>query len=318
MWLHEGIALAHALVAEAASQLGARVLFIKGLSLTFLGLRPPRTPADVDVLVHPEDFEAVCERLEDWGWHVRVARVGALPGEHHSATYIHPEWPCDLDVHLWFPGFLAPGAEVFDALSGRAVNMPVAGTSVRVADRLGAVLVMATHSLRSTPENPRHASELRNVVELVSSWEGEARTELAALASATGCAQSLEPFWRRLGMAVPEDHPAVPGHALAEWRRVTEGRNSAARTWLHHAFADGPARVLPRVWYALWLPEDVMRGGRYVPPGRRALNRARAQRLVRGILGLPRALWIARRGGDNVARGLADEPAQERRGGGAK
>lgn len=61
-----------------------------------------------------------------------------------------------------------------------------------------------------------------------------------------------------------------------------------------------------------------MRGGRYVPPGRRALNRARAQRLVRGILGLPRALWIARRGGDNVARGLADEPAQERRGGGAK
>ncbi len=313
MMLPEAVALGHGLVLEAALRTGSRVLFVKGLSFELHGLRAPRTPADVDVLVDPDGFETVCRQLEQWGWHERMSRVEGRPEAHHSTTYIHPRWPCDIDVHLWFPGFLAPTSEVFDALWERRVEMPVAAQRVPVTDVPGSVLVMALHSLRSTADDPRHVSELRHLIEIVGSWDEAARLELAALARAAGCVRTLEPFWRAIWLDAGDDHPAVAQDALAAWRRKLDGTSTGTRVWLGYIWAGGPRQALRRIRDALWLDEEVMRGSLRIAPGPRALNRARMKRLVRGLVRLPAGLVRSVWGGRSVARGLGTPTGSARR-----
>ena len=148
----EAVLLAHALVARLADDAGARVLFIKGPTAVAQGVRPPRPSSDVDVLVEPQSFEAVCAALERCGWELRapdssLQHAGDLAFE-HSAHYIHRQWSTDIDVHYLFPGFLAPPQQVFDALWSRRDSVQIAGVAVPAPDRLGQSLVVALHALR--------------------------------------------------------------------------------------------------------------------------------------------------------------------------
>lgn len=303
--LAESIELAHAMVDEVAARSSSRILFIKGLSLEFHGLRPSRTPADVDVLVHPDDFEALCRGLEEWGWRERMSRVVGRGQPHHSTTFLHPQWPCDIDVHLWFPGFLAPSDEVFGQLRRRSGAMTVAARRVPVPDLTGGALILALHSLRSTPENPRHASELRHLIELVRGWDKAERDDLACLARHTGCAQSLTPFWELVGLEVGGDHTVVSAVDLAQWQMKIDGRSSGLRVWADHIRAGGPGLLLRRVCDAVWLDEAVLRGSQRIPPGRLALTSARLRRLGRGVVRLPFAVVRSVRGGRSVAKDVA-------------
>lgn len=123
----EAIRLAYALTAKAADLTGVRVLAIKGLVADFHGLRAERTPADVDVLVEPDGFADFTRQLEEWRWRIRLGEFTNFPAPQHSLTFINDQWPCDIDAHHRFPGFLAEPPQVFDALWERRQLLPVAG-----------------------------------------------------------------------------------------------------------------------------------------------------------------------------------------------
>src|SRR5689334_4083770 len=104
----EAVLLAHGLVQRLAESVGARVLFVKGPTAVAVGARPPRPSSDVDVLVDPASFATLCEAIEGLGWIRRVVPTHVPRAADvlfdHSAHFIHPQWPCDLDVHYLFPG----------------------------------------------------------------------------------------------------------------------------------------------------------------------------------------------------------------------
>src|SRR6476661_8445988 len=90
----DAVLLAHALVSRLAAIEDARVLFIKGPTAVAMGVRPPRPSSDVDVLVDPAMFEAICSALRRCGWSLR-APIGVLAHAadlsfEHSAHFVHP------------------------------------------------------------------------------------------------------------------------------------------------------------------------------------------------------------------------------------
>ncbi len=297
----EAIALAYTLTATAAAQVGARVLAIKGLVPATHGLRPPRTPADVDILIEPDAFPAVTQQLDDWGWRIRLGDFTDFPMPHHSATYIHDQWPCDIDAHHRFPGFLAPPQQVFDVLWERRDQLTVAGRQVPMTDWAGSVAITALHSVRGDPDQLRHRDELRHLLDLAPTWTNQQRADLAALAQATGCVQSLDVIWARMGIAVDPAAETVSEEALAEWRLKLDGRFPHLRNWFRYIQDGGPRLALARFGTMLWPPEPVIRSSGYVPDGDFALFRARLTRLARQLWKAPRNLLAMARGGRSAA-----------------
>lgn len=205
----EAIRLAYALAAKAAELTGVRVLAIKGIVASHHGLRAERTAADVDVLIETDGFAAFTRQRQEWGWRSRYGGLEDFPVAGHSVTYLHEQWPCDIDAHRRYLGFLAPAPQVFDALWERRQPLSLADRLVPIADWASSVAIMALHSVRSAPANPRHADELRHLIDLSPTWTRQQRNELAALARATGCVQSLDVAWRRLGVLIDPTDKAV-------------------------------------------------------------------------------------------------------------
>ncbi|WP_446664564.1 nucleotidyltransferase family protein [Flexivirga sp. B27] len=143
-----GVELAHALTADVAARHDCRVLFIKGPVATVQDLRPARTSTDVDVWVEPEKHGTLIRALAEHGWRRRVLPDGPRILESHSVTLLHDDWPCDIDVHRYFPGLLAEPRAVFDFLWDRHETVELAGVSIPACDRLAAALVLAAHQLR--------------------------------------------------------------------------------------------------------------------------------------------------------------------------
>lgn len=309
----EAIELAYTLAAAAAEHVGVRALAIKGLVASAHHLRADRTPADIDILIDPAGFEAVRAQLEAWGWFVRIEDALDTIWQQHSATYIHQQWPCDIDAHHRFPGLLAEPQQAFDALWERREPLPIAGRRIPVTDWASSVAIMAAHSARSSPGIPRHATELRALADLSSSWDEGKRAGLADLAVATGCVQSLEAVWTRFGVALDPAAEEVRPDDLSEWRTQQSGRLPGVRMWLRYVVADGPRHSLSRLRVALWPPEDHIRRTRQVPEGRLGLFRARATRLVAMIGKAPGQLLAIVRGGDNVTQSVVEVGPVERR-----
>src|SRR3954452_14707989 len=114
--LAEAVPLLHGVVDEVARRHGIRILFIKGPILGQQGLRDAHASIDVDVLVDPRRVGDLRRGLEELGWAIRVPSNAPQVLALHSATYAHPLWPCEIDVHERFPGFLASPQATFDAL----------------------------------------------------------------------------------------------------------------------------------------------------------------------------------------------------------
>ena len=242
----EAIRLAYALAAKAAELTGVRVLAIKGIVASHHGLRAERTAGDVDVLIETDGFAAFTRQRQEWGWRSRYGGLEDFPVAGHSVTYLHEQWPCDIDAHRRYLGFLAPAPQVFDALWERRQPLSLADRLVPIADWASSVAIMALHSVRSAPANPRHADELRHLIDLSPTWTRQQRNELAALARATGCVQSLDVAWRRLGVLIDPTDKAVASDDLAEWRQRLDGRTPGARVWLRYLRDGGPRQVLTR------------------------------------------------------------------------
>lgn len=285
----EAVDLAHAWVQTLADSLEVRALFVKGPSLHRWGLREKRASFDVDVLVPPDDFYRLCAALERAGWGERDSGFIMRNVAHHSQTFISPAWPCDIDVHAYYPGFLADPSLVFDTLWERRSSLLFAGQPCAVTDRVASAIILALHSLRSTKENERHGVELTQLYS--ASFTPEERKALGLLAARTSSAEAVESVLSRLGVAPRlSDAPIDPGR-LRAWRVRTEVSAGGLGTyvWLR-AFRTAPLHRKPLVLMnALW-PSDhdllVMRPD--LPHEPKAMNAARCQRLTKSVSALPR------------------------------
>lgn len=296
---HEAVLLAHALVARLADGVGARVLFIKGPTAVALGVRPDRPSTDVDVLVEPPAFASLCAALESAGWVLR-APIGSLrhAGDlafDHSAHYIHIDWPCDLDVHYNFPGFLAEPDRVFDALWQRRTLVDVAAQAIPTPDVLGQALVVGLHALRD-PQRPQSLDDLEHVAKALDPTPGAGSvTAFAELARATGSAETARPLLERLGAPTQSTGPTEPAEQLLAWRRRQEFSEAAGSLWLV-AFSEAPWHRRPGVLLrAAFPPREVLLSSHLAAGASRSqVARLHLRRLRRGVAGLPRSVAILR------------------------
>lgn len=207
----------------------------------------------------------------------------------HSVTLINDEWPCDIDLHLDFPGFLGNVADVFDALWARRESLPQAGVDVPILDLTGAILVASLHALRTPVQTPRHGREIRTLARsVIPGLSHEQRQALLELARATGAMDTARPVLELLGQELPT--PTAPGesHELDVWRaRVASGGEHAGQlmemvsssTW-----SDKPRLLRMAIWpsrrdFLLLHPEVADEFG--------AVFRGRVARLGRGFAAMP-------------------------------
>ncbi|WP_062071325.1 nucleotidyltransferase family protein [Demequina sediminicola] len=290
-------ALATAMCADGATQLGSRLLLIKGRSVEHYGLRRPRMSADIDILLQPVEAEQFVYCLEELGWKTRRGPERPEGARGHSVSLFHQAWPCDIDVHWEFPGFLEPASAVFDELWSRRVTIDVGNQPVAIPDYEGAALILALHSLRSTEDQARHARELDQLIDAVGAQDQAAA--LRALADATGCRHTAAPFLEQVGVITPPLPQPVPD-ALADWYAMTEagGRLTAANL---RAIRRLPWRRRPAAYARLaWQSEaDYRLVHPETPTGWWPAFRGRLERVAEGL----KAAVQARRTRDLVAKG---------------
>lgn len=297
--LVDGVELAAAWAAALAERLGIRLLVIKGDTLARHGLRDPRVPADVDVLIEPAAFERYCAAISAAGWSERpVPRINLQAA--HSVTYLHAGWPCDIDVHHRYPGFLTDASTVFDELWRRRDAQPFAHVMTPTPDRVSSLVIMALHALRDGAASDLHRAELQRARS--AALTPAERIELAELAQTTGCAGTLHDLLAGLGVHLPVHETAE----LREWQARVASRSQGAYPWLL-LWRSASWRRRPLVLFrALWPTRDDMLAARpETADGAAALLTARAARLVRGVRGLPAGLRALRaaRTGSPVSRG---------------
>jgi hypothetical protein len=287
-------------VTRLAELEGVRILFIKGPTAVALGARPPRPSSDVDVLCETGGLEKLGPALERCGWRKRISKASVHELEHaskylfeHSAHYIHDEWPCDLDIHFNFPGFLAPDEVVFEELWRRHVTVEVANWPVRCADLLGQAAIVALHALRD-PQFSHTAPDVDFAAQSLRRKGAPTAADFAELTAATGSAETLRPLLEDLGVAVPASQWSDP-ELLRRWQVRTQHAGAYTTSWLielRHTPWRSKAQLVRR---ALFLPpEELYSVNVGMPRTRRNTARLHLERWARAARHLPRGLRAAR------------------------
>lgn len=295
--LDEGVVLGYALVSRIADTTGIRVLGIKGVTLSALGLRPTRTVLDVDVLVEPARVGALLAALGAHGWQTTVVDTGAHVLDVHSVQVGHPLWPCDIDVHRYFPGFLASPEVVFDELWSRRITVTIGGAPITTPDRVGSAAIAALHLLRG---GQRRQAEFLVQAGLIREELSPAEVaELFQLAHVTGAMTTLEPLWSRLDAAGVDDvslgSSEDAGTLLAQWHLAQNAKQVRSLAWVR-AFMVSPAREWPGLlWRSLWLTDaELRRRYPWAKPGLRGWIRMVVHRWWAGLRGFPTAVLMLR------------------------
>lgn len=287
--LNEAVELGHALLQSIADENEIRILVLKGAPLHRYGLRTTRASSDVDLLVEPRRFAEFCDAAIASGWVERPAvLIGSLTTL-HSRAFVRDGWPCDIDLHSYYPGFLADPGTVFESLWRRRVRMDFAHRQCDVPDRVSSILVLALHSLRGARIQPRHAQELDELVH--ARLTDHERADAAALALETGCAATLESVLPRLGIHVQAPAHELTSPELRVWReRVTAGSHGAY-FWLS-ALRTAPLDAKARIaWRSVWpTRRDLIVARPDTVDTVVGRTRARVARWGRGIRSLPNAL----------------------------
>ena len=288
----EGVDLANAWVTRLARSVGARALLIKGAALHRLQLRQPRASSDVDILVPPGDFAKVCQALIGAGWQERRVSFLLKAAPNHSRSFIHADWPCDIDVHSHYPGFLADPSTVFDTLWARAEIERFAAQDCLRPDRPSSALILALHSLRSAEGFARHRQELSELYK--APFAPAEHAAIGMLAALTASAEPLDAVLTTLGVdTLPPSIPA--GRPIREAWRIQVGLNGSTMgtyRWVQ-ALRAAPLAQKPTVlWRAVWpTDDDLLLIRPELPQDRRARNAERRHRLWKGITALPRVVW---------------------------
>lgn len=297
--LEEAVALAHGFVSHQAQQHNVRILFIKGPVAEHFGLRPQRQSTDVDVLVDPEKLDSLVAALKSMGWYGRplVDRPRIL--DQHSVTLIHHNWPCDIDLHLKFPGFLEEDKTVFDYLWGERELAPVAGNLVPCPSVIHAAAIQALHAFRDF-DAPRNVFEYDYMLNRLNSLPLDVlRNGLRETATATKSFHTLQPMLSHFGVQLPPEsaHSDSYRTALAEWTiRTTPETNNQSVTTLVTLLRPHEKNRLRILMASLVPPEDDLRQNHpTLPTGRGHYIIAVVHRLIRGIIFFPRAAYVALR-----------------------
>lgn len=204
----------------------------------------------------------------------------------HSATFRHRLWPCEVDVHHYFPGFLAPADVVFEALWDRRDLTLIAGCDVACVDRVAHAGLAALHYLRGG-----RTCDVRRLCEVIRrDWTATDLADLADLAVAIGSDVTLSP------LLVAVEAPVRRGTAMSPadyeaWRLRVDVSGVLALPWLLELRRLSWSRRPVFLWVALASDEHALRrGSPDLPPGRRALVGARVRRIRRGLRALPAAV----------------------------
>ena len=253
----------------------------------------------MSTLTHLRSETVHAHRVADEGQAIEIAhrlaerfRATAAERDRVGETFKHPAWPCTLDVHASFPGFLTEPEGAFDALWERRTEHQIAGAKITTCDLLGHAVVLTAHAARM-PWHGGLRQELADIEDrLTVRLSKDDRRQLAELATATGTVDSLGSTWRRLDIAVTGGTDPV---ALAEWHRLIVTNQIHESQWLAE-FANVSWRErLSLLRRAIWLSDDELVVVWHAAPTRLGIARARLRRLWTGLRGLPSAYAIWRR-----------------------
>lgn len=286
------VLLLHAWCSSRFRERRLRALFIKGPTLAAQGLRPARVSADVDVLAHPEDFGRVCGVLRENGWTARPEVFAGRYFEDHSVSFVHPDWPCDIDVHRVYPGFLADPAMVFERLWASRSPQEYAGVPCDACGRPANALMMGLHALRSRSSESRHQQELAHLIQHASFSDHELQ-EMANLAAATGSIESANPFLSHLNLPLSvEPRAPVDSSAIDEWRLRVMAADTHVWVWFNALRSTRGAGRCLVLWRAVWPSvEDLKVADAHL--AETSLGRVRL-RLTRMRRGLPSVVGLIR------------------------
>lgn len=271
-------------IAEAA---GCRALIIKGPALAHHGLRREHVSADLDVLVEPAGAQRYLTAALVADWHPRQPTSGGARLKAHSVTLTNEGWPIDLDVHAAFPGILAQPDDAFEFLWRGRTEVILAGVPCWIPSREASLAIWALHSLRGTVMQPRHAQELRQIVEFVlPGLRGAERRALAECVVELAADEPLRAVPAFADLIGNRRGAQAPG-AVAEWRRKVE-QSKDASYWLQ-VLREAAVRDRPRLLIqSLWPSASELRlmDEHFVdtPLGRVQSRGRRAWRLVRRIV----------------------------------
>ncbi|WP_170931987.1 nucleotidyltransferase family protein [Brachybacterium massiliense] len=234
------ITLVAAIVADRARRAGLRVLFIKGPFFTAQGVRDPKQSFDLDILLHPEDVDQLVELLAKDGWRLRDHPDAVLPFEEHSVTILHHFWPCTIDVHRFWLGFLQDAALTFERLWQYRERTAVGALAFDTPCYEDSAVLEALNEIRS---GHRHEGTLAGIRQRVRGRLGEAAgCRLRERALQLGAELSAAPFLRPLGQHV--SIPDAPGPAYAEWVKRLSAEDQSVTAWLLR-LRDAPLRRRP-------------------------------------------------------------------------
>lgn len=285
--LQEGVQLAHALAAQVAADAKVRAVIIKGPANDLWNLRTSGTTSiDVDVLVEPHRLAHVRQLLVSIGWTASEV-LGPSVLAPHSITFRHSAWPCELDVHDRFPGFLAEPAEVFEVIWKSSVESRIASAPARMAGFEASIAIAALHLLRDASLNAVRFHKLAS--SLAASTSLDQRRQLYEFASKVGCEVTLAPLLSYLGRHNVSRQPM--NAQLLAWRvRASSGRAQSVASV--HVLFQSSLRNWPRLIFRLaWPTREVMLAkNRGHAAGRGGLVGARLKRFSRGLLALPAAV----------------------------
>lgn len=284
----EAIPLAYALTARIAADQGIRLIGIKGVSLAHHGLRDPRISADIDMLLHPDDKDRFVAAMEAAGW--RVAADVTVPrflGQ-HSVNLLNDHWPIGIDLHVYFPGFLAPAGEVFELLWERRVDLPQAGCPVFFTDLASSAAVAALHYLRAPGQPSNDTAYEALVAKAKVRLEDADLRDLVALATATGALAPLVPFLNRLGAAFSLPSPEAYPDEMRRWELGTQAHPFLA--WADEFRTLGPRQWPGFLWNMVWLSPDELRAYHGDHTETTPLWRLRLQRVQRVLKAMPGVL----------------------------
>jgi len=289
----EAVPLGQAYAAQVAEACGVRAIAIKGPVLALQGLRPDRLSGDVDVWVDPAQIERYFVELRGLGWEVVAQEHASRLLPLHASVATHKLWPVQLDVHSYFPGFLAPPQAVFEVLWERHDSVRLAGTNVPCTDLIGSAAVYTLNLLRDGEER---GVELEDLVALLQTWHPADLDRLGELASRTGALTTMEPVLSSLDVRVAVHGSFEETEDLRLWQlRGEAGQVSGVAQFIE--LRSTPWFRWPGVlWRNLVLTPDELRALAPDVANRSfGLTRVRLSRLGRAVRDLPRALRASRR-----------------------